>query len=67
MIGSNDIRITLNRYFTPSVPDGEENYIGVYYTKYNDIDFKGKFYDNSNEIIYLETIYFNKKLHYFSK
>ena len=59
---SNNININLNEFF----PNDDENYIGIYYTKYNDIDIKGKFYDNNGNEIALETIYYDKELYYVS-
>ena len=63
---SNNININLNNFFNPTIPDDDENYIGVYYTKYNGIDIKGKFYDKNGNEIALETIYYDKKLNYVS-
>ena len=53
----------MNEYFSPSI-SVDDKYIGIYFSKYNDIDIKGKFYDSSSNEINLETINFDKLILY---
>ena len=60
-----NLKININDYFTPTLSI-YDNYIGIYFSKYNNIDLKGKFYDTSSNEINLETINFDKKIEYSS-
>ena len=63
IIFQNNFEIRMNEYFSPSI-SVDDKYIGIYFSKYNDIDIKGKFYDSSSNEINLETINFDKLILY---
>ena len=65
LLSDNNLEININEYFSPTI-DIEDKYIGIYFSKYNEIDLKGKFYDSSLNEINLETINFDKKILYYT-
>ena len=65
LLNDNKLEININEYFSPTI-DIEDKYIGTYFSKYNEIDLKGKFYDSSLNEINLETINFDKKILYYT-
>ncbi len=65
LLSDNNMEININEYFSPII-NIEDKYIGTYFSKYNEINLKGKFYDSSLNEINLETINFDKKILYFT-